>query len=286
MNKFAKHQKFLLLVNLGLLLIIPFTRGSATEVWSENFDSGVSEELSLFAWTLSDGGVFTTNNTAKPTIVEGALQMPNTREWGTWSCAQRNTTLAYGTWSFDFTVKEGNDHTACFAVFFVSDMPWNQSGHTFGTLGLDGYFVALKSGSTDNVWGSELDHNMNLGEHYGNSPSILANHQFPDDVTGTHHIDITRALNGSFRVYFDSALIISARDTSTTISEVFIIGSWAGDVSFDNIVISDSIDVIETTTTTTTTTTTNGGTPGFELGIGVLSIVLVLISSQKRKIKI
>ena len=273
MNILIKNKKLVFLTYLTLLLIIPFIRSSGTEVWSENFNSGVSEELSLFAWTKPEGEVFQTNNTAKPTIVNYALQMPNTREWGTWSAAQRNTTQVHGTWSFDFTVKEGDDHTACFGVFFISDMPWNSSGYTFSTLGLDGYYIALKSGSTDNVWWDSPDHNMNLGRHTSNNDYLLANYTFPDDVTGSHHIDITRKPNGEINVCFDSTLIISHVDFSIMTSEIFVIGAWSGDVSFDNFVVSDSIDV-SCTTITTTTRASSSASMGIILGSFIVLIVI------------
>ncbi|MFQ5979883.1 MAG: hypothetical protein ACE5OZ_17265 [Candidatus Heimdallarchaeota archaeon] len=67
-------------------------------------------------------------------------------------------------------------------------------------------------------------------------------HQFSSPITGSHHIAVTRDLQGNFEVFFDSTLIIEASDNSTTTSEKFIITSWVGDSAFDNIVVSNSID--------------------------------------------
>ncbi|MHA1969530.1 MAG: hypothetical protein ACW964_17250 [Candidatus Hodarchaeales archaeon] len=274
MNLLIK-KKFIPLLLFWILLVISFTRGSAAVVWSEDFNTGVSEELTLLAWTGDSEGVFQTNSTAKPTVENNALQMPNTREFGTWSSAQRNSTIAYGTWSFDFTIKKGDDHTACFAFFFVGDFPWSHQGYTFSSMNdiPEVYYIAIKSGSTDNVWGAELDHNMNFGKWDSGNIQLLDNYQFPDDITGTHQIDITRDQLGEFNIYYDSDLIINHTDAFITTSKIFIIGSWSGDISFDNIVVSDTVDP------PTTTATLSGTNISFEF----LALSLLFLGLFKRK---
>ena len=67
-----------------LLFIVSFStiQIRAEVVWSENFDTGTSEELSLFAWTRGEDGLFHTNESEKPIInVDNALEMPNNRNF-------------------------------------------------------------------------------------------------------------------------------------------------------------------------------------------------------------
>ncbi|MFX1517206.1 MAG: hypothetical protein ACFFC6_12960 [Promethearchaeota archaeon] len=266
---------FLVFWIFGLLCCSLIFPGQAKTIWSENFDSGTSEELSLFAWTVINGD-FTTNDSAKPTIVNKALEMPNTREWGTWSTAQRNTTVAHGTWSFDYTVKTGADHTACDVIFFiVNGMSWDLdglpvSGDPYG--GYVGYILAIKTSNQSYIWGDD-SREIILGQYTPITHNYYqrVKYQFPSDIVGTHHIDITRNEKGEFKVYFDSKQIISYTNLQTSISEICIFGSWTGDSTFDNITVSDSVDV------------TSSSSPSLEITLVIPSVVLMVTVSRLNK---
>ena len=259
----------------GLLYCSLIFPGQAKTIWSENFDSGTSEELSLFAWTVISGD-FKTNDTAKPTIVNNALKMPNTREWGTWSAAQRNTTVAYGTWSFDYTVKAGADHTACDTIFFLmNDVPWDLDGFPITGdpyAGFVGYILAIKTSNQSNIWEDD-DRQIILGQYVPVTHKYYqrVKYQFPSDIVGTHHIDITRNEKGEFKVYFDSKQIISYTNLQTGVSEICIFGSWTGDSIFDNITVSDSVDV------------SSSSSPFLELTLVIPSVVLIVTITRWNK---
>ncbi|MFX1285625.1 MAG: hypothetical protein ACFFB5_18440 [Promethearchaeota archaeon] len=113
-------------------------------------------------------------------------------------------------------------------------------------------------------------------------------------ITGSHHIDITRDLNGEFNVYIDSNHIITVTDNIITTSERIFFRSHLGDSAFDNIIVPDSVDktppetseTSETTTVTTTSTTTTIETTNAadypQMLVLVSSISVIIILRNKR----
>ncbi|UCE14500.1 MAG: hypothetical protein JSV04_04810, partial [Candidatus Heimdallarchaeota archaeon] len=97
------------------------------------------------------------------------------------------------------------------------------------------YLLGIKSGNQTNIWENQ-SREIVLGQFVPGTHDYLirGSHQFSSDITGSHHIDITRNLKGEFKVYFDSKQIITYTDNQTTTSEMCIFGSWTGDSSFDN----------------------------------------------------
>ncbi len=277
------------LLFLGMMLLFPLTQVSAEVVWEEDFNSGISEKLTFFAWT-SDNGIFRTNTTAQPTVENAALQMPNNRVASTWSGAQRNTTLAYGSWSFDYTVKEGEDHTSCDTIFFVSNFPWDLDGRPLLPSNLNAYYIAIKSGSTDNCWPDEPDHGLNFGRIYQGNAVNLVKYVFPADLVGSYNIDILRKPNGEFNIYWDSELIINKTDILVTSAEVFVVGSWTGDSTFDNFVVEEFTDTTSDGLPTDSDSSTSADDPSttdsssdFNVDLLFLALIAVMVVTKKRK---
>ena len=282
MKLYVNKKKINPLILLNLIFLIALIPGSATVVWSEDFNSDLGG-FKLGAFTRSTG-VFVDNLTAVPTIVDGTLQMPNTRNsHHTWSYAYHNSSTAYGTWSIDFTIKEGADHTVCAGIWFiVNEMPWNATASWWDPLEIEGYLFNIKSGPVpDDFWGADFDHSVNLGHmNTQHSYNVKASHTFSENIVGTHHVDITRNISGQLNIYYDydPEPIMKYFGNFTGTASRFLVGSWIGDISFDNITVSDTVNP-------PTTTPTTGGTPGFEFGLSLLSISFVYVVIRKRKTK-
>jgi hypothetical protein len=236
-----------------IMLVFPLCQVSATIIWSEDFEDRLDDwELQGYSY---DGTVFMPNDSVAPSIVNGRLQMPNTQVYNnefTVSYIFRNSTVANGTWSFDWHVTPGDDHSSYDEIFFMTNnFPNNLTGFSVDQLigKYSGYRLDLKS--ADRGDSTFKDRSITLAKYLPNFFSILKYHQFNTSITGFHHIDVTRNLQGEFKVYYDSSLIIQYTDNTITTSEKCVIISVIGDSAFDNITASD--DVLPPTTTTTTT---------------------------------
>ncbi|WP_455463568.1 hypothetical protein, partial [Candidatus Hodarchaeum mangrovi] len=182
------------------------------------------------------------------------LQMPNTQTSWYFSQALRNSTVAYGSWGFDFTIKPDEDqinHSSMFNVYFISnctrDLNAEPSFTEYQNWGI--YSIGLNSGEVGPEWVSFLYQSIWLSCVLPQSGiTFLGQYNFTDPITGTHHIDITRnSTNGEFNVYFDYLTnpepLITAIDNNITTSENMMFYSSYGDTSFDNITVSNTIDI-------------------------------------------
>ena len=238
------EKKLVLALLMVIILVVPLRQISATIIWSEDFEGPLDDwEFRGYSYDT----VFMPNDSVAPSIVNGTLQMPNIRVL-TESQFFRNSTVAYGTWSFDWHVAPGDDHSSVDGIFLViNNFPNNLTGLSNSQLAstISGYVLILIS--ADRPSSQYADRSITLAKYLSYSFSILEYHQFTASITGFHHIDVTRNLQGEFKVYYDSNLIIQYTDNTITTSEKCVIVSWMGDSAFDNITVSDSIDIPRTT---------------------------------------
>ncbi|MHA2293771.1 MAG: hypothetical protein ACXACK_16540 [Candidatus Hodarchaeales archaeon] len=246
----SKHFKFIMATALILLIVSTIPRVSATTVWTENFEDGNLNDWDLFGTStnvLDD--IMTRHNVSEFSVVDGALTAPNSQNWGQVSEASHNSTVAYGTWSFDWVVAEGTIHKVYDEILFIytdREHNYDATGVTTSDFleGISGYGLILSSSKYpygDDIAGPgltllEYTNQKELVEFHGK-------HQFGTNLVGTYQIDITRDSQGNFKIYFDSVLYIQATDNSTTTSEKFNFLSFRGDSQIDNITVSDSVDV-------------------------------------------
>lgn len=228
---------------LGFLMICPLSQGAAVMVWSESFDTADEWELRGFDFLSMRAGEdnLAWNPDYSPSVKDGKLQMPNTQEEWHSSQAVHNSTVAYGTWSFDWYVNAGEDHQAYDVVLFIANnyILTEQSGEI--PLNMTGYGLVLNSGDK----GETKPHSVSLAEWRDETIKwiILDYYQFPSTLEGPYHIDTTRNITGEFSIFFDGKLKLQVRDNSTTTSENFIFNSWLGDSTYDNLNVSDTIEV-------------------------------------------
>ena len=230
--------------NSSPIIGVEFSNGNL--VWSETFDT--ADEWELQGFDLNPGeNVFTWKPKYTPRIEKGTLKMLNTQAGWHYSQAVHTSTVAYGTWSFDWYVNTGEDHQAYDVVFFIANnyIPTEQSGEA--PLNSTAYALALTSGYKEEpeTLGILLTPVVALAEwRYGTKHLIFLDyHEFSSPLEGAYHIDITRNITGEFHIYFDQNLVLKVTDKSTTTSESFIFGSWFGDSLFDNLTVSSTVDV-------------------------------------------
>jgi hypothetical protein len=295
--------KILLSIVIGLLLIQSVDRATAPIVWEEDFETPPFDEWTLQGHVEADVNPSTRlayPTTAVPEIIDGKLQMPVvTKEPGNLSVSSaiRNSTIAYGTWSFDWEINSstGTEHEAWVNVWFITDMPINLTGVNLEEPFFDGYALMLQSAS-EGYSGVEPSCIYLWKPTLSGGYTTLASYDIPGTkITGSHNIKITRnPLDGKFNVWFDSSHIITATHNSITTSERFFFRSHLGDSAFDNLTVSDSVDKTvtetsepsETTTTSesseTTDTTTTETSEYPHMFVLIVSISVIIILRRKR----
>ena len=278
-----KNSKFIQI--FGLVLICLFfgsiTTVQATIVWQESFENADD-------WTITDyitqSGVHITNPDPNEgfKILDGILRAPNDSSFLTFKQAYRSSATAYGNWSFDWwtpnDVGTGNNR----ASHDIFCLLWNEPSSNYNASGMtitdylydiSGYqllLAASNASGSQTAWGAPC---IEFGKLPYNGDIIeLESYDFTDEITGIHHIEITRDLDNEFKVYFDSELIITVTDAAVTTSQAVMLVSYAGDSGFDNITVTD-----------TTTTVTDGTTPIFELLFVVPVLIAIARIRRKRK---
>ncbi|MFX1335790.1 MAG: hypothetical protein ACFFAM_15285 [Promethearchaeota archaeon] len=271
-----KRKKYsILIVLIGILLefliISPIIQGTAKIVWSEDFttaDEWKLQGFDLISVTLD----CVMNQNFAPTIENGILKMPNTQDKWNYSQAVHSSAIAYGTWSFDWLISIGSDHQAYDVVCFIANNygPTEESGEI--PKNFTGYVLVLTS--DEKREDSLKPHAVTLAEFIETSKYwvILNYFQFPKALEGLFHIDITRNIAGEFNIYINSEHVFKVVDNSTTTSENFIFGSWFGDTVFDNLTVSNTVDIHPPT-----------GANYPSLFISVVPIGLLIILKKKHK---
>jgi hypothetical protein len=198
-------------------------------VWSDDFED---EDV-------SDWQIFGVNHTANPDVLlsgscsaAGGVLRPNGPEW---NYAGYNSSVAYGTWSFDVDVQDvgvvGNHH---FSVAFISEQ-FNDDWLSFARLG-EVYALIFYTNAYDD---SGLI-SLGMGSHDPPTTNILGSWS-TDNLIGWRHIDITREESGQFYVYVDGVLRIDGIDTVHTTSERFYF-LCCQNPGLDDVSVSNTID--------------------------------------------
>ena len=277
---------------LGVIFLLPLTQVSAGVAWSEDWTTSPFDEWVIDSYSYNDSHGFQPNSSFEPIIADGVCTTNTASDFFgvTWSGAHRNSSVAYGTWSFDWVVGPDVDNESYIIVFFLANNTENFHDWTGTKIyghGMEGYFLIIQSGSK----GAIPNNTVRLGTIEG---GFTKDYSFPEPITGSHHIDITRTVNGEFNVYWDyvdesTQPIITRTSISVKTCEAFMFGAWIGDSIFDNITVSDTVDVNHTRPTTTTTTTTEEEpttpAPGFEIELLAFSLITLFFVLRKRRIK-
>ena len=194
-------------------------------VWSDNFDD---EDI-------SDWQIFKVNHTAEPDTLmpgnssaEGGVLRQHETEW---SYAGHNSTVAFGTWSFDVDIQVPIDEFHFYVCFSseVFDDDWLTYGQVGSAYGV-GFYI-YESGTTEI--------RLTRGNH-ATGPAFMDTF-FDSDIIGWRNIIVTRELSGQFYVYMDGDLILKYNDLMHTTSERFYFLSHGGP-AIDNVSVSDTVD--------------------------------------------
>ena len=194
-------------------------------VWSDNFDD---EDI-------SDWQLFVHNLTANPDTLEPGN---STAEGGVlrhigveWSYAGHNSSVAFGTWSFDVDIQSPDDEYH-FYIAFISEI-YDDDWLTYSVIG-SAYVVGFY------LYDTGLTEFRLAGGSHETGTSWFDDY-VENNIIGWKNIIITRELSGQFYVYLDGDLILKGKSLQHTTSERFYFLSHGGP-AIDNVTVSDTID--------------------------------------------
>lgn len=213
----------------------------ANTSWSEDFKDGNYNDWDTMAYNSSN--IWTgklTRSDAQFSVIDEALTSPDFDSFQDSAHAYHDSTAAYGSWSFDWSIS--NDKQSYDAVEFIfSDerTNYNWSGLHENEKNLTGYGLVLGSYDEPKVLSKTPGLTLAKFKNTDNRSiaSILLDHRFDGSMEGTHHIRINRNRDGEFKVYFDGELTIRVTDNEYKSSEKFGFTSWIGASSISNIMV-------------------------------------------------
>jgi len=241
LNNLNDKKTALLPLLLGVLLLCPLSRVSASVVWEEDFEVWPFDDWYLEKYEVIDNILYPSQE-PPPYITNGMLQMPygsRDEEWDAFG-AIHNSTLAYGSWSFDLYVTPGLNHTPFCAFQPVTNRVLNSSGLAVDDPYYRGYYLLLGEVTPDGTPRVEFRRILS------GTDSRIYEYRLATPFNGSHHFDITRDLNGRWRIYFDNQFLYSVVDNTITTSERVAITNVLGDPAFDNITVTDDHMTVDT----------------------------------------
>ncbi|MFX1249783.1 MAG: hypothetical protein ACFFBQ_20520 [Promethearchaeota archaeon] len=284
----------------GFICVLIFTSvktAFTANGWSDDFESapsdGIPEDWEIYAYDRGDTGGDSpatplTDDKYHVRVRNGALMAPyyNLEEVGglmILSEAFHNSTVAYGTWSFDWIVSEEShtDHGAFDTIAFILNSEnsiWDRDGLTESGWAADktGYLLYLMSRSKSELGFAPAFPAVGPGISFFKTTDTFSwgkSRKFCQNVYGTHHIDIQRTPEGEFKIYYDNVPIIKDSDDKVTTSEKFLFSSFQGDSGIDNLEITEEI----TTITPPETTPPEFYCPDFPIELILIAVTGVVI---------
>jgi hypothetical protein len=210
-------------------IVVTDRSAPAAIVWSDDFDDHNISDWGIY------GIVGTRPYTAVPgnfTAEDGVLRANGTED--TFSIATVNSSVAYGTWTFDVDVVDTYNHEIVIPFIMIK---W-----TIESWGIDCYFFQIVTG----MYESDPQPRLQAGKTYASdSPggrAVVWFGSFPyDNILGWKNFIITRENDGQFYVYINGTLAMGFKDNQHTTCKEFIFSTGPGP-AIDNIVVSDSVD--------------------------------------------
>ncbi|MHA2026983.1 MAG: hypothetical protein ACW98U_13870 [Candidatus Thorarchaeota archaeon] len=252
---------------IGLVFVLSLLpQSAAAEVWSDDFND-------LDDWTVTQG---------EWTAASQTLESVDDGNWRTYDIIWHESNTTTGTWSFYYQLF-GFDEIECTTILFMAngtDSPFEYFGYGIRISDTNAFFVKHHG-----------DYNR-VDTYAGGVASF-------DDACGTWtKFDITRNSAGEFHVYINATSTeevpaFSVNETEYDYSERLVIyhRGWF-DACIDNLVVSDTIDIMPITPTTPTLTTNStpitGETPPPDMtpliaGAGGVVVLLVAVVFLKKR---
>jgi hypothetical protein len=202
-------------------------------IFKYDFDDGNLSDWYSFA--IDDGTPYNVYP-ANVSVVNGAMQMGADH----YNIAFLNSSVAYGTWSFDvFVVDQPIDHEIVIPFIMIE--------YRTDCYMMQAYFFQIVTGDyVPYPHDAEPDQfrvqagkaRLQPSTRYGRIIEWFG-HYDTDDIWGWKQFNITREHNGQFYIYMNGSLVLGFKDTQHTSCNEFGFSSRIS--AFDNLVIDDNI---------------------------------------------
>ncbi len=273
-SKTGLYLFFLLVLTVTPLVFYP-TSVSASITWSDDFNDGNYDGWTIKGMYLPIGSDWV-DTAGKADIVNDELRFTGQQIFRNSTFAVHESSVAYGNWSFDVTVRPifgSSNHTH---IYFIDPRPVGEVpdyGEDFS-----GYDIMIYS----TPWTIEVPDWLESEDDTAPSfllikrPGIVILGSYSvDEIDGTQHIEVTRNETGQFKVYINGTLRIEAVNNRWTTAQSFYLTSESG-TSFDNIVVSG--DPVEPTEVGDALLV-----PMIAVGVGAVIIVAALVIWKRRQ---
>lgn len=271
---------FALLLSLGLLLnsSLPVY---ATIVWSDDFNDGNYD-----GWIIT--GIYApVNSTWVDTVgtaevIDGELWFTGEQHFRNFSYAVHESTVAYGSWSFDVNVRPISGSSNHTHIYFLDsrspeDVPDFQSPYS-------SYDILIYSAPWtieppdwmvpfDNTAPSILLVRRSLG-----SGVAIGTYQV-DEINGLYRFNVTRDETGRIQVFLNDTSIIDVTEQRSITPRSFYLNSEAG-IGYDNIVVRQAASVTNETSEDLSTLLGPVIAVG---GVGTVVIIATLVIWKRRQ---
>jgi hypothetical protein len=196
-------------------------------IWSENFDDGNISEWNIYG--INATGPLPDELCIGNFSLDGGVMRATGEEW---NIASHNSTVAYGTWSFDMDVQIPEDEThyiVAFIQYHFSQRDLNE-GRLSPGYALGFYFTI----------GGNQEIRLIRGSHDLSPKALFLDYYYSQDITGWKHFIVTREPSGQFYVYMNGTLILGGKNTDYTTCERFSFSTHANP-AIDNIVVDNNV---------------------------------------------
>ena len=224
---------------MGLLVIalifLSLNIAYADTVWYDTFDDEELDgwETEILDWDLSDAF---TGEAAEFDLTNGTLKAPDGTPGNIWYLATHNSSTDIGTWSFDVNIVNTPDEH--FYVFLMTD-DWED--YPSRTYSYDLIFITEAGDLEPDSQGGVVLYKRAGWRSYWDT---IGEWSSTEEITGWHHIDVTRDPDGVFDVYLDDEVIIHVEDEAPEFDafSTFRFEASSGP-EIDNVVILDTYDI-------------------------------------------
>ena len=203
-------------------------------VFSYDFDDG---NLSDWSWFAIDDGIPYNEYPGNVSVANGSMTMGGEH----WNIAYVNSSVAYGSWSFDVFVVDNDEHEIVIPFILIE--------YTTDVYLKQAYILQIVTGYYPGflIPGTEYDQprlqtaKISL---YTGSPtgrSLVWTDQFDtDDIWGWKNFTITREDDGQFYIYMNGVPVLDFKDNQHTTCNYFAFSSRVGP-AFDNLFVYDNV---------------------------------------------
>jgi hypothetical protein len=263
---------FLLLLTVTPLVHFP-TPASASIGWADDFNDGNYDGWTingLYAPVVGDWSI----TTGKADIVDGELIFTGEQIFRNFSYAIHESTVEYGSWSFDVKVRPISGSSNHTHIYFLDNRPTEEiPDFESPYMAYDVFIYSAPWNVSPPNWMRKYDDtapSILLVRRSVNTGVIIGNYSV-DEINGLYRFNVTREDTGRIRVYVNDTLRIDVVETRTFTPQSFYLTSEAG-ISYDNIVVSGR---------------TEGGDalvgPMIAVGVGAVITIAALVILKKRQ---